>query len=143
MDGTFRRIAPVNIWWHQLVLYLGLFEDCLHVSGTFVVDNVYIWCLAVGFEYLIGCLPLVAYVCRVTTFDQDTIGGFSIIMIKYKDVFVSSVGRDRKFTCLVVRRLTQFLRRECCAHNIMCLDVILFFLRCTVYFLDVIFYRFG
>ena len=49
-DGTFRRITPVNMWWHQLVLYLVLFEDCLHVSVKFVVKNVYIWCFTVGFE---------------------------------------------------------------------------------------------
>ena len=115
--GTFRRITPIYIWLHQLVLYLGPFEYCIRVSGTFVVENMYIWCFTVGFEYIISCLPRVAYVCRVTTFDRNTIYGISIIMIKYKDAFVPYRGRDRKFTCLFRRRLSQFLRQEFCTHN--------------------------
>ena len=100
---------PVNMWWYQLVLYLGLFEDFLNVYGIFVVKNVYIWCFTVGFEYLIGCFPSVTYVCCVTTSDHDTTDGISSTMIKYKNVFVSSGGRDRKFTYLVRRRLTQLI----------------------------------
>ena len=91
-DGTFLSITPVNMRWHQLVLYLGLFEDFLHFSGAFVFEHVYICCFTVGFEYLIGCLPRVAYVCRTTNFYCNTIDGISIIMIKYQDVFVSSGG---------------------------------------------------
>ena len=92
---------PVYMWWNQLVLYLGLFEDCLHVFGKSVVKNVHIWYFTMGFELIISCFPRVTYVCRVTTFDRNTIYGISSIVIKYKDVFVSSGGRDRKFTCLV------------------------------------------
>jgi hypothetical protein len=100
-DGAFGSISTVFFRWDSLVPDLVFHEGILEVLRAFVVQDMEVRGVSLVHKDLVGLFPGIADTGGFAIGNGDSMDGISILMVKDKDVVVSTAGGNGEATGLI------------------------------------------
>jgi hypothetical protein len=100
-NSTFSSIGTMFFGGDSLILDLILHEGILEVLRAFVVQDVEVWGMALVHKSLVGLFPGVADTGGFAIRNGDSMNGICVLMVKDKDIVVSTAGWNGEATGLI------------------------------------------